>query len=192
MNRLGDWTETYTGIKFWALDPKEEEINIFDIAHALSQTCRFGGHCSKFYSVAQHSILAAEEACKMGCDITLQIAALFHDASEAYLCDIPRPIKPSLSNYKQIEENLMQCIFKYFNINVSYEDPIIKEIDNNLVCSEAKYLIKSKGKEWNIPFTKHIEINEFWNCDRAEKEFIIRAFELCCSISTIKKIKGGF
>jgi len=178
MERIGDWTETYTGVKFWAIDPIPEEINILDIAHALSQICRFNGHCNKFYSVAQHSVLAAEEAYKMGYDIMVQFTALMHDASEAYLCDIPRPIKPSLSNYKGIEENLMRCIFDKFIINVSYEDPRIKEIDNNLVCSEAIYLLPSKGKEWNIPKTNHINIFNFWKPELAEEIFINKAIYL--------------
>jgi hypothetical protein len=178
MERKGDWTETYTGIHFWAIDPRPEEVDINDIAHALSQICRFNGHCSKFYSVAQHSVLAAEEAYKMGYDIMVQLATLMHDASEAYLCDIPRPIKPSLSNYKQIEENLMKCIFERFNIDVSYEDSRIKEIDNNLVCSEATYLLPSKGKEWNITQTKHVCISKFWEPELAKTFFLSKSIEL--------------
>jgi 5'-deoxynucleotidase YfbR-like HD superfamily hydrolase len=173
--RKGDYTETYSGIKFYILDPKYEEIDINDIAHALSMICRFNGHCSQFYSVAQHSVLAAIEAFKKGYDLTIQFAALMHDASEAYICDIPRPIKPEFNNYKQIEENLMKCIFDKFNISISYNDPKIKEIDNDLVTNEAFFLMKSKGNEWKTKTNNIIKIKEFWNPGKAEKQFIFMA-----------------
>jgi hypothetical protein len=123
MTRLGDWQETYNGIKFWSLDPRPEEVDIYDIAHALANICRYNGHCHKFYSVAQHSVFAAMEANDAGYDIEVVLAALMHDASEAYICDIPRPIKPYLTNYKEIEEHLMACIWEKLGLKVSYEDP---------------------------------------------------------------------
>jgi len=84
--RIGDWIQTYTGKRFWPLDPRPEDVDILDIAHSLSLLCRFTGHTSSFYSVSQHSILVAQEVPKR-----LRLWALFHDAAEAYIGDIARP-----------------------------------------------------------------------------------------------------
>lgn len=104
-----DCIRTFTGKYVNVFEPTQEMICIEDIAHALSHQCRFAGHLPKFYSVAQHSI---------GCfDIALpddKLQALMHDASEAYLLDIPSPIKKRMHYYKELEENLMQIIAKKF------------------------------------------------------------------------------
>jgi len=76
----GHWVNTYTGKHFHYLDPQPEEIDIIDIAHSLSLTCRYGGHCKQFYSVGDHSIRVAEIV-----PDELKLRALLHDAAEAYL-----------------------------------------------------------------------------------------------------------
>src|SRR5665811_1025646 len=87
---------TFTGIYMNVFEPTPEMISIEDIAHALTMQCRFGGHLPDFYSVAQHSL-----NCSYLIDNPkLKLTALLHDASEAYLLDIPRPIKNNLNNYK--------------------------------------------------------------------------------------------
>jgi 5'-deoxynucleotidase YfbR-like HD superfamily hydrolase len=103
------WIQTYSGIKMHPLSPTEEEISIEDIAHALSNLCRFTGHCNKFYSVAQHSVLVSVYSPR-----DYAMWGLLHDASEAYLNDIARPIKISdeYNTYRKIEENLMKVIAK--------------------------------------------------------------------------------
>ena len=113
MTRYGGWIETYTGIAFYPLDPRVSEINIDDIAHSLSLKTRFNGHCDQFYSVADHSIRVAnkvhflDEFAKF---TTLEERnalcrrALLHDAAEAYLCDIPAPIKPHIKGFNLIEK----------------------------------------------------------------------------------------
>lgn len=96
---------TFSGKWFNAFDLKPEMICIEDIAHALSHQCRFGGHLPKFYSVAQHSVLTSTLVSDEH-----KLAALLHDASEAYLLDIPRPITKHLSNYAEIEDSVMRII----------------------------------------------------------------------------------
>ena len=59
MERRGDWMQTHSGLRFYPLDPRPEDIRIEDIAHALPMICRFNGHCSRFYSVAEHSLNVA-------------------------------------------------------------------------------------------------------------------------------------
>ena len=139
-NRKGDWIATYSGIKFWPLDPRVEEINIEDIAHALSNVCRFGGHVKEFYSVAQHSVY-----CSYYVEAKNALAGLLHDAAESYLADICRPIKKFINNFQEIEDNLMEVISKKFGFSIqeSYKD--VKRVDNILLCTEASDLICDGG-----------------------------------------------
>ena len=83
---------TYTGLHFDPVEPDENLIKIKDIAHALSMICRANGHTKIFYSVAQHSIACAKEASQQGLSKELVLGCLLHDASEAYLSDVTRPI----------------------------------------------------------------------------------------------------
>ena len=94
MKRKGDWMQTHSGIQFWPLDPRPEDILIEDIAHALSNQCRFAGHCCFHYSVAQHSVLVSE-------NVPAQDAmwGLLHDAGEAYLVDLPRLRSSTIPNW---------------------------------------------------------------------------------------------
>ena len=102
---------TYKRIRIDPANPKQEDINIEDIAHALSLLCRGGGHLDAFFSVAQHSINCAVEAAARGYNGTVQLACLLHDASEAYLSDITRPVKQLLPEYMAIEEKLQEMIW---------------------------------------------------------------------------------
>ena len=113
----------FTGTYIDPLNPQLEDIHIEDIAHGLSMQCRFGGHTKVFYSVAQHCVEVA-----MQLPDELRLAALLHDASEAYLLDIPRPVKGRLTNYKTIEKKLMSVIAKRFGFD-NWDRPEIKEID---------------------------------------------------------------
>ena len=114
-----DCIRTFTGIYVNVFEPKPEMFCIEDIAHSLSQQCRFNGHLTHFYSVAEHSILCAGYV-----KYESKLAALLHDASEAYLLDIPSPVKKRLSNYKEIEHKLMECIA----IKFGFEYPLTKDI----------------------------------------------------------------
>jgi len=87
---------TYTGIRFDPIHPDAELLNIADIAHALAMLCRAGGHCKDFYSVGQHSINCAREAEARGLSQKIRLGCLLHDASEAYLSDVTRPVKAEL------------------------------------------------------------------------------------------------
>lgn len=84
---------TVTGKHFYPLNPDPRDIDIEDIAHALSLICRANGHFCRFYSVAQHCIACAGEAAARGHSLEVILGCLLHDASEAYLCDVTRPVK---------------------------------------------------------------------------------------------------
>ena len=102
---------TYTKKMFDPLRPKAELVDNTDIAHALSMLCRANGHFRSFYSVGQHCINCAREAEARGYSARLQLACLLHDASEAYLSDVTRPVKAELPKYKEIEEPLQEMLW---------------------------------------------------------------------------------
>lgn len=131
---------TVTGIYVDIVNPTPEMFCIEDIAHSLSHQCRFGGHIPKFFSVAQHSYNVSKQV-----PAKHQMAALMHDAAEAYVLDMPRPIKWQLTNYKAIENNLMYIIAEKFG----FEYPLANEIKkadelalefewNNLVIRQSE------------------------------------------------------
>jgi len=133
-----DFIVTYTGVKFYILNPKPDDINERDIAHALSLLCRGNGHLYHFYSVAQHSLNCYYEAVARGYSKRLKLALLLHDASEAYISDITRPVKRNLSDYCEIEKMIQDCVYKHFGLDdlTEQELEIIKEIDDNMLCIE--------------------------------------------------------
>lgn len=137
----GDWIHTFTG-RFFPLDPHESEIDIETIAHALSNLCRFGGHVNRFYSVAQHSVLCS----RMAPD-EYKLEALLHDASEAYLVDMPSPIKAMLPDYKAMEHNIEKVIAAKFNLP-SPLSPIVKIIDRRMLITEAAELLNDINGTW--------------------------------------------
>lgn len=133
--RLGDWFQTYPkGIRFWPLDPKPEEIFIEDIACSLSNICRFTGHVKHFLSVGQHSLTVSKL-----CSHKNALAGLMHDAAEAYVNDVSRPVKPFLNNFKEIEDNILEVIFNKYNIEWPITDEI-HMIDRKLCITEARDL----------------------------------------------------
>lgn len=121
-------------------DPTPDMFCVEDIAHALSMQCRFSGHLKQFYSVANHSIYCYQQAVQLNLDKKEQLSALMHDSSEAYLVDIPRPIKREFAQYKVIEDKLMIVLSSIFN----FSWPLSKEIhyiDNLALQMEWDYLM---------------------------------------------------
>lgn len=172
---LEPWIETYTGKQLHFLDPKPEEIDIEDIANALSNECRYGGHTSSFYSVAEHSLLVASIV-----EADLALKALLHDASEAYLRDIASPVKQYLSNYKEMEEKLMRAIWdKFFGEGqVRWDVPDIKEADIMALKCEARQLMPSKGSTWIHLYPTEREVNPKLHCmsPKEAKQVFLQAF----------------
>lgn len=135
----GQSIRTFKGHYLNVFDPKPECIDIEDIAHALSHTCRFGGHTRYFYSVAQHSFRVAQM-----CSMENRLTALLHDATEAYMCDLPRPIKRNLPEYKKAEDCLMKVIADVFSIPFPFPDEI-KLYDRVALEMEHKELMLGEG-----------------------------------------------
>lgn len=143
------WIQTFTNKKVWPSKPWENNDDSFcleDIAHSLSMQCRFNGHTKEFYSVAQHSVVIADALFPLyGPEVALD--GLMHDAAEAYLCDIPRPIKEDLHIYKTMEAALLKQIYKSLNIKKT-ESGIIKEFDDRALHTEALQLFDTQVDNW--------------------------------------------
>lgn len=139
---MSDWIETYTGKKFYPLDPRPEDVDIQDIAHSLSMQCRFNGHTRVFYSVAEHSLIVSEELALQGYDKLLQLYGLLHDAAEAYICDLPRPIKNRIRTYNRTERLIMSVIWTAFNLPapLKTQQLAITCVDDQLLGYEGRKL----------------------------------------------------
>jgi hypothetical protein len=162
----GCWIETYTGQFVNPLKLQPDDIDIKDIAHALSLMCRFNGHCSKFYSVAEHSIRVS--GILKGIDN--QLTGLLHDATEAYMADIARPVKWALPQVREIEGIISRAITEKFDLKGDWRS--VKNADNILLATEARDLMFTQGKEWYLPVKPleyRIEPMESWN---AESNFL--------------------
>lgn len=148
---------TFSGKWVNVFAPSGDSICIQDIAHALSHQCRFGGHTHTHYSVAQHSV----HCCQM-IKREHKLSALLHDASEAYMVDIPSPIKKNLENYKEIEDGLMKVIADVFG----FQYPLHKDIhtvDNLMLQIEWDNIFE--GKKTVPDFT-------FYSPEKSKKEFL--------------------
>jgi len=129
---------TYTKRMFDPFAITPQDINLEDIAHALSMTVRANGHVAYFYSVAQHAIDCAREAEARGCSPRVQMACLLHDASECYIADIPRPVKHRLPGYAQIEQKIAAIVYQACGIGALTADEAkqLCEIDDALLYHE--------------------------------------------------------
>jgi hypothetical protein len=147
---------TNSGTFVNVFDTNPDSIKIEDIAHALSRLPRFGGHLNRHYSVAQHSVLCAQMA-KTKKD---KKAALLHDGSEAFLLDMPTPIKARMGEYKQYEDKLMTIIFKKYDLEWPLSNNI-KKIDRKMLLIEWDNLAVIDNKEFKC-----------WTPNKAKKEFL--------------------
>lgn len=139
----GNCIRTFTGLYIDVFNPTIDMICIEDIAHGLSNVCRFAGQISEFYSVASHSICVSNNVLKEH-----RLQALLHDASEAYLGDMPSPIKRMFPDYKNVEKNLMLVISEKFGINHILH-PDVKESDKKVLQIEWEWFV-NKNNNYKI------------------------------------------
>lgn len=150
--------ETYSGRFVDVSDPSDTCIVLEDIAHALGNICRFGGHCKTFYSVAEHAVFVSKRLERMGETRYVQYAGLHHDDSEAFLGDIPRPIKPLLGNaYKRMTDKvdmaISRMLYQYGPPWVNPESFHLEEVkvaDTWALMVEARHLLPSEGRMWML------------------------------------------
>ena len=162
-NHPDNWMQTFSGRRFWALEPRAEDVAVEDVCHALSLLCRYGGHSSVFYSVAEHCVLVGQ---KVG------IHGLLHDAGEAYLLDIPRPVKQLIPEYKVAELRVLEAIYVALEIPfpTEEEEAAVKEADNRMLATE-KLVLHKPGHPWALPAPYPDTPILCWSPQQAEAEW---------------------
>ena len=187
------WLQTYTGKAYVIANPTLDQVCLEDIARSLSHQCRFAGHCKLFYSVAEHSIHVCNrvrEILEIGEAILptppgfgveewhrkILVAALLHDASEAYLLDIPRPLKiePEMKFYREKHVATMSVILKKFGVPDMMLD-IIKHADNELLATEKEQIMATPPRDWvSLPDPLPLFLR-CWKSERAYSIFMEQA-----------------
>ena len=181
---MDGWIQTFTGRKFFPLAARVEDVDVRDIAHALSLKCRFCGHCAKFYSVAEHSVRVSWEMERLGKRAAMW--GLMHDAAEAYVADIGGPIKKhfyvhdgdgAAETFDAAEDRLLAVIAHALGFEaVQYE--AVREADYTLLVTEARDLLGPPPEPWGMVQTPLEGRIEPWGPAAAEKAFLERFEEL--------------
>ena len=176
----GPYLQTVSGRWVNPFDPDPAQLDAGDIARALANQCRFGGHSRVFYSVAQHSVIVSRVVEERGGGAEDAFAALMHDATEAYLGDMPHPLKhrsPLGAAFKAAEEGLEQAIRARFAIKAHV--PEIKKVDRALLATERRAF---SAEAWHWPELEGVEPLDIdlvaWSPDEAADEFARRYAEL--------------
>lgn len=176
ITQIDSYIETFSGKKFYFLKPSLDDIVIEDIAHSLSMQCRYTGHASEFYSIAEHSILVSSL-----CSDDAKLWGLMHDASEAYLTDVASPIKPYLVNYKKLESNIMNAVCDKFSMERAMPGEV-HVADMEVLRCEAHMLMHSQGKDWKVNENNYNPLMDLYiEClspKQAKEKFLERFYEL--------------
>ncbi len=136
------FVSTYSGRQFYPLAPTPDQVDIEDIAHGLAYQCRFNGQTRYFYSVAQHSLIVADLVPKR-----LRLAALLHDAAEAYMGDMVKPLKQLFPMFSDIEAKVMDAIGSRYGIG-NFSDKAIKRADLVALAMEKRDLMPNSTESW--------------------------------------------
>jgi hypothetical protein len=172
IRRDDNWMQTFSGGAVWPTDMKPEDVNIYDIAHGLSKLCRYGGQCLRFYSVGEHSVHVCDAA-----PDEHKLTALLHDASEAYLVDVPRPLKPALLNYKELEGAIEQAVAQRFGTAYPLP-PEVKTLDNRILADERFQNMAKPPRPW-VDNGEALGVRlQFWTPEKAAFEFLARFYQL--------------
>lgn len=180
----GAWMQTFTGKRFYPLDPRPEDIDPRDIAHALSLLCRYNGHIDRFYSVAEHCVLMS----RVMPNDTLALEALLHDGSEAYCGDMVRPLKHTaeMAPYRVAEDRVMDALAIRFGLStdasgVHHKSPEVQDADTRILLTERTALMNNykASDRWSVDGMAALDVTiEAWNPDVAERAYLDRLVEL--------------
>jgi len=156
MGNESNWMQVRSGKTVHPFDPHISEIDIKDIAHSLSMQCRFNGHTKEFYSVAEHSVRVSR--LYTADNVKKKLMCLLHDASEAYLLDVPTPIKDMFPDYKYYEKRMLRVIFEAFKLpNPDPMPSIIKMYDKKLLTTEKRDLLGVGASKWGVEFPEPLD-----------------------------------
>lgn len=174
-NRVGDWMQTFTGRAFYPLDPYADDIDPVDIAHALSLLCRYGGHVRTFLSVAEHCVLMSHAVTPANA-----LWALLHDATEAYMGDLIRPLKASMPTYRVAEDRLMTVICQRFGLDPVCPDEV-KDADLRILLDERAAFLTYPPQSWGaVEALRPLGVQVHgWPPAVAERRYLDRLHELC-------------
>lgn len=175
-NRTGHWMQTFSGRKYYPYDPRPEDFHIEDIAHSLSMLCRYNGHSKYFLSVAQHSVLMSQYVSEENA-----LWALMHDAAEAYVGDMIRPMKcggQMGADFQALEADTLITIAKRFNLPWPIPDEI-HEADNRMLATESRDLLGGQIEPWSLDGAKpYDDIIISWRPLQANDTFLAVYHEL--------------
>jgi len=183
--------QTFSGRAFYPLDPCERDVCIEDIAHALACQNRFAGHTTLPYSVAEHSVRCARYVerrfralyphASLEHERRAILAALLHDATEAYLVDLPRPVKRFMPDYKIAEDRLAGVIELWAGLpKGALGWDLVKSADEAILATEARDLLSAPPRAWNLRAAPLDETIRPWSWERAKEEFL-RVFSARCA-----------
>ena len=166
--------QTYTGRVFHPLNPQADLIDPVDIAHALSLLCRYGGHVNQHYSVSEHCVLMSHAVTPGNA-----LWALLHDATEAYLGDMIRPLKLAMPAYREVEDRMMTVICARFGISHRCPDEV-KNADSRILLDERAALMKPPPLPWgSCEQLRPLGVTiERWSPVEAEKHYLTRLRDL--------------
>jgi cytochrome P450 len=175
----GGWQQTFTGKRFFPLDPRIEEICIEDIAHGLSHGAyRFAGQCDDPYTVAQHCCMVSDY-----CTPWFKLEGLMHDAAEGYLGDLSRPLKHSalMAAFREIEKRVQDVINEAFDLPCTPEiSSYVKALDNRAVVTEKLHLFTRQLPRVTTGGFEPLPVAYItvWGAKQAEEEFLERFYKL--------------
>lgn len=168
--------QTVSGRWLDPLAPDPTQIEIGDIAQALANQCRFGGHSRRFYSVAQHSTIVSDVCERRGSSAAEALAALLHDAGEAYLVDLPHPLKHRSElgpPYREAERLVEEAIRVRFDLVPQPAE--MKPIDRSLLATERRTFAATNDRWPELEGFEPLEIEiDPWEPERARREFLAR------------------
>lgn len=170
---------TFTGRYINPFNFRKGDMCLEDIAHGLSLTCRFAGHCIRFYSVAQHAVHVAAQLNSN----RLARVGLHHDDPEAYIGDMVRCVKAGLKDYRLLELDIWRECIETFNLDTQHIlelPPPVKEADSRMLVTERRQLISDQSAVWDLeekylpyPFTIPV-----WSPEQAEEQFLAAHHQL--------------
>lgn len=186
-SRIGGSIQTFTGGIFYPLDPRVEEINLQDVAHGLSHKARFTGHTRCFYSTAEHAVRVSKCVEMLGGSLMQQYVGLHHDDSDAYIPDVPTPLKvlPEFQFFREVEKKIEHACYQKFGCIVD-DYSVVKKADIVLLLTEKRDLMPKINQNWGkfefepIPAPYRIRP---WSPTKAKEKYLARHTDLSLALA---------